>query len=118
MMKTVLVVSFTLTCVFAFSDDFINEINSKQTLWKAGRNFHENITLSEVRGMLGMKTLPQKIAEKIPIKYHEVDNEWPPESFDAREKWPNCKTIKQIPDQSACGSCWVSLINFEHMVDF
>jgi cathepsin B len=29
-----------------------------------------------------------------------------PESFDAREAWPNCPTIKEIRDQSDCGSCW------------
>lgn len=30
-----------------------------------------------------------------------------PESFDAREQWPNCPTIKEIRDQGSCGSCWV-----------
>ncbi|KHJ89320.1 papain family cysteine protease, partial [Oesophagostomum dentatum] len=29
-----------------------------------------------------------------------------PESFDAREKWPFCKSLGFIHDQSACGSCW------------
>nr|1SP4_A Chain A, Cathepsin B [Bos taurus] len=29
-----------------------------------------------------------------------------PESFDAREQWPNCPTIKEIRDQGSCGSCW------------
>ena len=30
-----------------------------------------------------------------------------PKSFDAREQWPNCPTIKEIRDQGSCGSCWV-----------
>ncbi|KHJ80869.1 hypothetical protein OESDEN_19451 [Oesophagostomum dentatum] len=29
-----------------------------------------------------------------------------PETFDAREAWPECKSIKTIRDQSSCGSCW------------
>ncbi|KHJ86356.1 papain family cysteine protease [Oesophagostomum dentatum] len=29
-----------------------------------------------------------------------------PESFDAREQWPNCPSISYIRDQSSCGSCW------------
>lgn len=29
-----------------------------------------------------------------------------PENFDAREQWPNCESIKEIRDQSTCGSCW------------
>ncbi|EPB75923.1 papain family cysteine protease [Ancylostoma ceylanicum] len=30
----------------------------------------------------------------------------PPESFDARQYWPECTSIGTIRDQSACGSCW------------
>lgn len=30
-----------------------------------------------------------------------------PESFDAREQWPDCPTISEIRDQGSCGSCWV-----------
>lgn len=33
-----------------------------------------------------------------------------PESFDAREQWPNCPTIREIRDQGSCGSCWVSTL--------
>ncbi|KAL1124224.1 hypothetical protein AAG570_001994 [Ranatra chinensis] len=29
-----------------------------------------------------------------------------PESFDAREQWPKCKTTASIKDQANCGSCW------------
>lgn len=107
MMKIVLFVALAITNVFALSDDFINEINSKQNLWTAGRNFPENMTLSEIRSLLGLKTLPQQVFEHIPIKYHEVDAGDLPVSFDARAKWSNCKSVKQVADQSSCGSCWV-----------
>ncbi|MFH4979393.1 hypothetical protein AB6A40_006102 [Gnathostoma spinigerum] len=29
-----------------------------------------------------------------------------PKEFDARKKWPYCKSIGKIQDQSKCGSCW------------
>ncbi|MQL10580.1 hypothetical protein EI010_25560, partial [Escherichia coli] len=29
-----------------------------------------------------------------------------PESFDSRDNWPKCDSIKVIRDQSSCGSCW------------
>ncbi|RCN27486.1 papain family cysteine protease [Ancylostoma caninum] len=29
-----------------------------------------------------------------------------PDSFDARQKWPQCSSISNIRDQSDCGSCW------------
>jgi len=29
-----------------------------------------------------------------------------PESFDSREKWPKCESIKEIRDQGDCGGCW------------
>ena len=29
-----------------------------------------------------------------------------PASFDAREHWPECSTIKEITNQLTCGSCW------------
>ena len=29
-----------------------------------------------------------------------------PTNFDSREQWPKCASIKEIRDQSDCGSCW------------
>lgn len=29
-----------------------------------------------------------------------------PENFDPREKWTQCESLREIRDQSACGSCW------------
>eukprot|EP00297_Palpitomonas_bilix_P024066 CAMPEP_0113899350 /NCGR_PEP_ID=MMETSP0780_2-20120614/19970_1 /TAXON_ID=652834 /ORGANISM="Palpitomonas bilix" /LENGTH=83 /DNA_ID=CAMNT_0000891483 /DNA_START=13 /DNA_END=260 /DNA_ORIENTATION=+ /assembly_acc=CAM_ASM_000599 len=40
----------------AIRDEFINEINSKASSWKAGRNdFFEGRTLAEVKKLLGAK---------------------------------------------------------------
>lgn len=29
-----------------------------------------------------------------------------PDSFDSREAWPKCESIREIRNQSRCGSCW------------
>ncbi|XP_058443071.1 cathepsin B-like [Malaya genurostris] len=29
-----------------------------------------------------------------------------PDSFDAREKWPDCPSLREIRNQGCCGSCW------------
>nr|KAF6400745.1 cathepsin B [Rousettus aegyptiacus] len=83
------------------SDELVDYVNKQNTTWKAGHNFH-NVDLSYVKKlcgtMLGGPKLPQRVwlAEDIVL----------PESFDSREQWPNCPTIKEIRDQGSCGSCW------------
>jgi len=29
-----------------------------------------------------------------------------PDQFDSRDNWPQCPTLKEVRDQSNCGSCW------------
>ncbi|RZC38242.1 cathepsin B [Asbolus verrucosus] len=87
------------------SDEFINSINAKQATWKAGRNFDINTPMSQIKGLLGVLP-PKPNARKLPIKIHP-ENVAIPESFDAREAWPECASIiGNIRDQSTCGSCW------------
>ncbi|XP_074038867.1 cathepsin B isoform X2 [Leptinotarsa decemlineata] len=85
------------------SDEFINHINNQQSTWTAGRNFKENTPLSHLYGLVGSRSSPKAI----PMNVHvHSENVGIPESFDARENWPRCESIKVIKDQSACGSCW------------
>nr|CAI5823015.1 unnamed protein product [Callosobruchus analis] len=42
----------------------------------------------------------------LPVFYHNDSGQPIPEEFDARKKWPNCESIKEIRYQGHCGSCW------------
>jgi cathepsin B len=43
--------------------------------------------------------LPEKHVFKTPL--HAI-----PESFDLRTQWPQCESLREVRDQSSCGSCW------------
>jgi len=82
----------------------INLINHMNTTWKAGRNFHPDaVSVNHLRRLCGVHPLNKKY--KLPEIHHEL-NEAIPDTFDAREQWPNCKRISEIRDQGSCGSCW------------
>lgn len=86
-----------------FSDEVINFINALNTTWKAGRNFANDVTLQHFENLLGL--LDATGNDTMPIMEHDLSLELP-ESFDARDHWPDCPTIGLIRDQSGCGSCW------------
>ena len=46
-----------------------------------------------------------KEVDDIPIRDVAPRNDLP-ENFDLRKKYPNCKALQEIRDQSECGSCW------------
>ncbi|KAL3283975.1 hypothetical protein HHI36_018145 [Cryptolaemus montrouzieri] len=100
-----------LMCVAVFaateenflSDAYIERINSIQSSWKAGRNFDANTPLSNIKKLMGVKT---DYVSKLPLKSTLDISLQLPESFDAREKWPNCPSISEIRDQANCGNCW------------
>jgi len=53
--------------------------------------------------------------EWLPRKWVQVGDL--PETFDARDQWPNCPTIREVRDQGSCGSCYVSsfqMVSFCH----
>jgi len=88
----------------ALSDEFIAETNRLANgLWTAERTFHPETSHNYLRGLMGSLNKTRTLTVKA---YAEEDLGDLPESFDPREKWPNCPSIKDILDQGGCGSCW------------
>lgn len=107
-------------CAVAFVVQFegknsfvISEIvNSLQTTWKAGKNHRfEGLTFNSIQNQMGV------LHEDINKSDYSLNNDHLelfratelPDSFDPRDAWKNCSTIKAIRDQGSCGSCWVGL---------
>lgn len=88
------------------SDDFINLINAKQNMWTAGRNFPPYTPFNRVKNLIGV--IPNENREKkLPLVRHDANLIASlPESFDSRNKWPNCPTLNEIRDQGSCKSSW------------
>ena len=61
--------------------------------------------MAHIRGLMGV--LPHKTSH-LPIKHHGTETAVVPDNFDGREYWSYCPSLKEIRDQGACGSCWVS----------
>lgn len=81
--------------------EMIDLINRANTTWKAGQNFH-NVDVRYVKGLCGALL----DGPRLPEVAHSLEYMKLPDSFDARQQWPNCPTIQQIRDQGSCGSCW------------
>ena len=85
--------------------DYINSFAS----WKADPGY-AGVNLEHFKRLCGVPLdgnfppRPKKLGllkEKTEYKAIEL-----PDTFDARQKWPNCKSIGEIRDQGSCGSCW------------
>jgi len=86
----------------------VNWVNQQKTSWTASMdqgNFIRGMTTNQARRLMGV--LPRQDGPQLPLsKYSQEELRAVPDTFDARQQWPNCWTIQQIRDQSACGSCW------------
>lgn len=96
----------------------VYEVNNSNTTWKAEHYPRwEKETTETIRSFMGGKG----IKNSTPLRPEELEMaqyfmnlvaaNYPnhsdlPDSFFSSEKWPECPTIKQIYDQSQCGSCW------------
>lgn len=90
-------------------EEIANQVNSMNTTWKAGRNAKwENQTKESIINFM----MPSELSYKRPTKFglrvtHPAEVlASSPESFDSATNWPKCESLREIRDQSACGSCW------------
>jgi cathepsin B len=83
-------------------EQIVEAVNAAHTSWKAGVNFG-GADPSDLQYLMGTFvpedtwTSPAFVPPQVAVI---------PETFDARVAWPECPTIREIRDQSACGSCW------------
>ena len=77
--------------------EIAKSVNAKKTTWLA----NEEIPTRDYSQFLGvLKGGPQ-----VPVKNIKVRDDLPKE-FDSAKQWPECPSLKEIRDQSTCGSCW------------
>lgn len=92
----------------ALRQRMIDEVNSKQTTWTAGWNSRfAGKPIDAIKRQLGVLDVNPPAHKRPAYQYHTgFDIAAIPDSFDARQQWPECPTIQEIRDQSDCGSCW------------
>jgi len=87
-------------------------INKKMnTSWVAGPTKFDEWSWSSIKRLMGVPLIAvqnQHITRQLETREHDLASlkEDLPDSFDSREHWPDCPTIKEIRDQGNCGSCW------------
>jgi len=85
----------------------IAHVNSLNTTWTAGVNpLWSDHTWSNIKNMCGSlkggPVLPKRPVTEADLKLAANI----PTDFDPRTQWPQCKSLNEIRDQAACGSCW------------
>uniref|UniRef100_A0AC34REF7 Peptidase C1A papain C-terminal domain-containing protein n=1 Tax=Panagrolaimus sp. JU765 TaxID=591449 RepID=A0AC34REF7_9BILA len=84
----------------------IDYVNRRQDLWTAKANKFSDMSDTVKYGLMGVNNVKNSIkAMKHQSPTRFLDMEIPTE-FDSRKNWPECQSLRQIRDQSSCGSCW------------
>lgn len=93
--------------VAPLSEEMVHFVNVKMnSSWKAGHTKFHSWSMKAIKRLMGVPSWHlNKITKNLPVMYHD-DAELAKleESFDSREQWPDCPTIKEVRDQGNCGS--------------
>lgn len=87
------------------SKSMIYLINEKlNTTWKAGESKFTTWSWPSIKRLMGVPVSHiNRVTEGLDVVHHDIDALDIPDSFDSRDNWPNCPTIKEIRDQGNCG---------------
>jgi len=80
------------------TDEFINEVNAKQSTWTAGPNKFQKWSKTAIQRLMGVLPGHFEQVKRLPVVQHEIPNDLPTD-FDARTQWPNCPTVSEVRDQ-------------------
>lgn len=82
----------------------INEV--VKTTWKAAPTKFDDWHPKAIKKLMGvpMEIMGKYTRELNVIVHKKVEDI--PESFDSRDNWPQCPTLREVRDQGNCGSCW------------
>lgn len=91
------------------TEEYAAKLNAiKGTTWTASAQAGtriEGATEKEIKRLLGVTSFGGASLEKRTFTAEERAIQLP-DTFEAKDKWPQCPTITDIRDQSECGSCW------------
>lgn len=96
-MRTLLIFIFLSLALCSKNSEMVSRINNMKTTWTA-QEYSKDYTPNLGAFLDHPNVLPRKT--------FKTYNDDLPESFDLREKFPDCKSIGTIRDQANCGSCW------------
>ena len=87
------------------SEEMARKINENpRSTWKAEASpYHQDF---ETRRKMFNLIIDEVGEEFDDAPDHGLQGVELPENFDPREAWPKCESIREIRDQSGCGSCW------------
>ena len=86
--------------------DIARVVNSDPTsTWQATETPNLSFNFEQSKSMFNLQIgeVPLEFDEQPPLLTEDSDL---PENFDPRDKWNNCESLREVRDQSACGSCW------------
>ncbi|RCN47362.1 papain family cysteine protease [Ancylostoma caninum] len=89
---------------------FVDYINKRQAFYTAEYSPEaEAFTRARIMDLKFLESPAEELSSDVDYDDSLLDLDEDielPDSFDARQHWPECKSIGIIRDQSACGSCW------------